>query len=97
MEKGITVLQVIMPIFAAIVLGMLARRKALLTPQEVRGFQQYVMKFGLPCVVFQSCLTADLGAEALSSMALVTRVLPIPASACHWKRLRNRCQATVAR
>lgn len=71
MEKGITVLQVIMPIFAAIVLGMLARRKALLTPQEVRGFQQYVMKFGLPCVVFQSCLTADLGAEALSSMALV--------------------------
>ena len=29
------------------------------------------MKFGLPCVLFTSCLTADLDAGALSSMAMV--------------------------
>ncbi|MBQ8360254.1 MAG: AEC family transporter, partial [Oscillospiraceae bacterium] len=71
MEKIITVAQVIAPIFAAIFLGMLARRKQLLTPEGVQGFQQFVMKIGLPCVVFNSCLTADMGAESVSSMALV--------------------------
>lgn len=71
MEKIITVLQVVVPIFTAIALGILARRRCLLTSQEVRGLQQFVMKFGLPCVVFNSCLTADMGVEAVSSMALV--------------------------
>lgn len=71
MEKVITVAQVIAPIFTAILLGMLARRNKLLTPEENRGLQQFVMNFGLPCVVFNSCLTADIGAESVSSMALV--------------------------
>ncbi len=70
MEKFITVAQVVVPIFAAVFLGVLARRKGMLTQEEVRGFQQFVMKIGLPCVVFNSCLTADIGAESLSSMAL---------------------------
>ncbi len=70
MEKVITVAQVVAPIFAAIFLGVLARKKSLLTVAEVRGFQQFVMKIGLPCVVFNSCLTADIGVESLSSMAL---------------------------
>ena len=71
MEKFLTVAQVVAPIFSAIILGILARRKQLLTPENVQGFQQFVMKFGLPCVVFNSCLTADMGAESISSMALV--------------------------
>ncbi len=71
MEKLITVAQVIAPIFAAVLLGILARKKQMLTAQEVRGLQQFVMKFGLPCVVFNSCLTADIGPETLSTMALV--------------------------
>lgn len=71
MEKVITVAQVIAPIFTAIFLGILARRKALLTPEENRGLQQFVIKFGLPCVQFNSCLTADISREALSSMVLV--------------------------
>ena len=71
MEKFLTVAQVVAPIFSAIILGILARRKQLLTPENVQGFQQFVMKFGLPCVVFKSCLTADMGAESISSMALV--------------------------
>lgn len=35
------------------------------------GMQQYVMKYGLPCVLFGSCLSASIGAESLTSMSLV--------------------------
>lgn len=71
MEKFLSIAQVIAPILAAVALGMYARRKKLMTPQEVRGLQQFVMKFGLPCVIFNSCLTADIGTESLTSMILV--------------------------
>lgn len=75
MEKLFTVAQVIVPIFAAIFLGMFARRKEMITPEENRGLQQFVIKFALPCVLFNSCISADLGAEALSTMALVFPLL----------------------
>lgn len=81
MENVFTVAQVVAPIFAAIFLGMLARRKQLLTPQENRGLQQFAIRFGLPCVVFNACLTADLGAESVGSMALV---LPLVFLATLW-------------
>lgn len=75
MDKAITVAQVVVPIFVAILLGMLAKRKQLLTPEGIRGLQQFVMNFGLPCVVFNSCLTADIGAESLTSMGLVAPLI----------------------
>ena len=71
MEKIITIAQVIVPIFSAVFLGLLARKKQMLTPEQNQGLQQFVINFGLPCVIFNSCLTADIGAESLSSMALV--------------------------
>lgn len=71
MDKFFSVAQVIAPIFTAIGLGMLARKKQLLTQEQNTGFQQYVMKFGLPCLVFNSCLTAKMGLESVSSMAMV--------------------------
>ncbi len=71
MDRALSVVQVVLPIFVAIALGMLARRKAMMTPEENRGLQQFVVKFALPCVVFQSCLTAQMGLESLSSMAVV--------------------------
>lgn len=71
MEKVTTVLQVVVPIFAAILLGMLARKKQIITPEENRGLQQFVTNFGLPCVLFNSCLSCDLGAEAIGSMLMV--------------------------
>lgn len=71
MDKVITVARVVAPIFAAILLGVLARKKQLLTQEGIGGLQQFVMNFGLPCVVFNSCLTADIGSEALTSMGLV--------------------------
>lgn len=70
MQKVFTVAQVIVPIFAAIILGYLARQKKLLSAEENRGLQQFVMKFGLPCVIFSSCLTADIGTESLGLMAM---------------------------
>ena len=71
MENVLNIAQVIAPILAAVGLGMLARKRGLMTRQDVSGLQQFVMKFGLPCVIFNSCLTADIGAESLTSMVLV--------------------------
>ncbi|MBP3657200.1 MAG: AEC family transporter [Clostridia bacterium] len=71
MEKWGAVAQVIVPIFAAVFVGIYARRKNLFSLKEVKGMQQYVMKFGLPCVLFNSCLGASMNAESLTSMAMV--------------------------
>ena len=70
MDRFITVAQIVAPIFAAILLGMLARRKRWVTAENMQGFQTFVMKIGLPCAIFNSCLTARIGAESVSSMAL---------------------------
>lgn len=71
MEKWSAVAQVVAPIFAVVLAGVFARRKGLFTNDEIKGMQQYVMKFGLPCVLFNSCLGASMGAESLASMAMV--------------------------
>ena len=81
MEKVTTVLQCIMPIFAAVVLGVLARRKQLLQPEDIRGLQQFVMKFGLPCVLFNSCLSANISTETLGTFLLV---LPFMSAGTFW-------------
>lgn len=77
MEKLLTVAQVIVPIFFSVFLGILARKKALFTTGEIQGFQRFVVKFCLPCVIFRSCLTADLGIQTLSSMVLLLPLLLI--------------------
>ena len=71
MNQIITVAQVITPILATVLVGFIARKKGMLQPQEVQGLQNYVMKLGLPCILFNSCLTANIGTESLSVMALV--------------------------
>ena len=75
MELFVTVAQVVAPIFAAIILGILAKKKAWVSAENVQGFQNFVMKIGLPCALFNSCLTAQIGAESLSSMAMVLPVV----------------------
>lgn len=88
MDRFLSVAQVIAPIFTAIFLGALARRKSMLTPEQTKGLQQFVLKFGLPCVVFNSCLTAHMGVESVSSMALV---LPLVAVSARWSlRMRRK-------
>ena len=71
MEKWSAVAQVVVPIFAAVFVGIYARRKQLLTMKEVKGMQSYVMSFGLPCVLFNSCLGATMNAGSLASFAMV--------------------------
>lgn len=71
MEKWSAVLQVVAPIFAAVFVGVWARRKSLLTHKEVRGLEQFVMNFGLPCLLFNSCLGAQMNAESLLSFVMV--------------------------
>lgn len=71
MEKWSAVAQVVAPIFAAVFVGIYARRKNLLPLAAVKGMQQYVMKFGLPCVLFNSCLAATMNAASIASFAMV--------------------------
>ena len=71
MDKWSAVAQVVVPIFAAVFAGVYARRKNLLTVNGVKGMQQYVMSFGLPCVIFNSCLNASINAEPLTSFVMV--------------------------
>ena len=75
MEVFVTVAQVVAPIFAAIFLGILAKKKTWVTAENVQGYQKFVMKIGLPCVVFNSCLTAKIGLESLTSMGLILPAL----------------------
>ncbi len=81
MEKIITVLEIVVPIFVVIFLGILAKRKSMLSQEENRGLQQFVTKFALPCVLFNSCYTANLGAESVTTMALM---LPFLLASALW-------------
>lgn len=75
MEKVLSVIAVIMPILAAMYLGILSRKKNLITPDGVHGLQAFVMNIGLPCVIFNSILTAKVGVESIGVMALVVPFL----------------------
>jgi predicted permease len=81
MEKITSVLQCIVPIFVTVFLGVLARRKQLMKQEEIRGLQQFVMQFGLPCILFSSCLNADISMETMGTVGLV---LPFMAIATVW-------------
>jgi hypothetical protein len=81
MEQFTAVLSIISPIFVAVLLGVLAKKKNIMTAQQMSGLQQFVVKFGLPCVLFNSCFTADFGAESVTSMMLV---VPLQLMSCIW-------------
>ena len=71
MNEMIKVTEIVMPIFVTIALGVYARKNNIISEEASKGLQQFIMSFCLPCVLFNSCLTADFGMESLSSMALV--------------------------
>lgn len=71
MDRVIKVLQIIAPIFVTMGLGILARKKAIISEEGVKGLQQLVMSFCLPCVVFNSCLGANFGMESVTTIAMV--------------------------
>ena len=81
MEKFLIVAEAVVPVFASIFLGIFARKKQLMKPEEIHGIQQFVVTFALPFVLFQSCYTADFGMEAITSMAMV---LPLMLAGTCW-------------
>ncbi len=81
MDQVTTILQVLSPIFTAVILGVYARKASIMTAEQMQGLQQFVMKFGLPCVLFNSCYSASLGVESVTSMALT---LPLLLLSCIW-------------
>ena len=75
MDKLLSTLQVIAPIFTVIFLGVFAKRKQIVTEDGVKGLQQFVMSFCLPCVLFNSCLGCDFGPESITSFSLLLPAL----------------------
>ena len=75
MEKAMSILSVIVPLAVCLSLGILARKSNAVTPEQNKGIQQFVLKFCIPCVLFNSCLEAQLAPEALISMAILIPVL----------------------
>ena len=71
MEKIITVLQTVLPIFVVVFLGMFARKRQIVSAKDVQGMQSCVVKFCLPCVLFNACLSAQISMESIASMILV--------------------------
>lgn len=74
MNNIIKVLEIVMPIFATIVLGVLAKRKNIFTEEANKGLQKFVMTYCLPCVLFNSCLT---GKFAMESFTVMVTVVPL--------------------
>lgn len=74
MESITSLLQIIVPILTCIGLGILARKKNLITTEQIGGLQQFVLKFCIPCVLFNSCLEAKIGPETLTTMAMLLPV-----------------------
>lgn len=75
MDRFIKVLEIMMPIMVTIGLGIYAKKKNIIPEAAVKGFQQFIMAFCLPCVLFNSCLTANFGMESMAVMAMVTVLL----------------------
>ena len=70
MEKLLHVAMIVLPILFCASLGILARAKKLITPAQIEGLPQFVIRFALPCVLFNSCLTAQISGESLGAMGI---------------------------
>ena len=71
MNELIKVMEIVMPIFVTIFLGVFARKNNKISEEASKGLQSFIMTFCLPCVLFNSCLTANFGMESITSMVLV--------------------------
>lgn len=69
-----SLLQIIVPILTCIGFGVLARKRELITAEQIGGLQQFVLKFCIPCVLFNSCLEAKIGPETLTTIAMLVPV-----------------------
>ena len=70
MEKFLHVAMIIIPILFCASTGVMAKAKNLMTAAQIEGLPQFVVRFALPCVLFNSCLTAQISGESVGSMAI---------------------------
>lgn len=77
MEQILMTLKIIVPIFAIVGCGILAKKREMLSSEQISGLQQFVVKFGIPCILFNSCFSANINAESITSMMLVIPMLAI--------------------
>lgn len=75
MKNILSLLEILVPIIVCLGLGVLARKKNFLTQEQNQGIQQFVLKFCIPCVLFNSCLQAQIGSQNLVTMAMLLPVL----------------------
>lgn len=68
MEQFFSALAVIAPIFVTVGLGIGAKRAQALTTEQVQGLTKFVTKYCLPCVLFNSCLSASMELQSLTAM-----------------------------
>ena len=71
MDKYLNVALIIVPILFAASMGVLARARRMLTQEQIVGLQQFVIRLGLPCLLFNSCLTAQISSESLGTMGII--------------------------
>ena len=71
MNNVIKVLEIIVPIFVTISLGVFARKKNTISEEANKGLQKFIMTFCLPCVLFNSCLTGNMEMESVTAMVLL--------------------------
>ena len=67
----LALLRVILPTLAPILLGMLLRRKRALTETAIAGMKTFVMRFGIPCLLFRTYLDCSFDGAVLAGMAAV--------------------------
>lgn len=75
MENVLSLLEIVVPIIVCLGLGILAKKKEILTREQNQGIQQFILKFCIPCVLFNSCLQSKLGSESLLTMAMLLPIL----------------------
>lgn len=68
MEQIFSALSAIMPIFMTVGLGIGAKRTQALTAEQAQGLTKFVTKYCLPCVLFNSCLSATMEMQSLTAM-----------------------------
>ena len=89
MTQTVAIAQVVMPLVVCVALGMLARSKQILTTEQNLGLQRFVLKFCVPCVLFNSCLDARVGPQTLLSMALLIPLLLLSLLFSLWARKKR--------
>ena len=77
MTQLVAIAKVVLPILICAALGIFARKKEILSEEHNAGIQRFVLKFCVPCVLFNSCLDAAVTSETLLSMALLIPLLVV--------------------